>query len=322
MTLVIGTDEAGYGPNLGPLVVAASAWHIESSQDQAESTLENALSAASANATTTHHGSLWADSKLVYKNDRKSPDRLRALEHGVLSAMAMTTGAIPCDWESMADATGIDCENPPAEWSLLTEFRLPFVIDASECLHHSSRITSILKNHKVSLSSLACHVVHPKDFNKQLSLGLNKSDILSKTTLTLAAKLHSLRTGSEPVLIWCDRHGGRKHYASVISQFFDCPLVTPIEETQKRSAYKMPSSQCQIEFCVGGEHRAPVALASMTAKYTRELCMQAFNTFWSTRSPGLSPTAGYPVDAKRWRHEAKDAIQAEGVVEDELWRRC
>ena len=29
MTLVIGTDEAGYGPNLGPLVVAATAWRVD-----------------------------------------------------------------------------------------------------------------------------------------------------------------------------------------------------------------------------------------------------------------------------------------------------
>ena len=28
VTLVIGTDEAGYGPNLGPLVVAATAWQL------------------------------------------------------------------------------------------------------------------------------------------------------------------------------------------------------------------------------------------------------------------------------------------------------
>ena len=29
MTLVIGTDEAGYGPNLGPLVVTATLWEID-----------------------------------------------------------------------------------------------------------------------------------------------------------------------------------------------------------------------------------------------------------------------------------------------------
>ena len=26
--ILIGTDEAGYGPNLGPLTVAATAWHL------------------------------------------------------------------------------------------------------------------------------------------------------------------------------------------------------------------------------------------------------------------------------------------------------
>lgn len=322
MTLVIGTDEAGYGPNLGPLVVAASAWHVASTPDCTESVLEDAVAEASAISTTTHHGSLWADSKLVYKSGRKSSGHLGALEHGVLSAMAITTGAVPRDWESIAHATGIHCETPPLEWTLLSDFQLPHAIDASDCFNHSRHIASIFENYNVALSHIACHVIHPSEFNKQLSLGLNKSDILSKVTLTLAAKLQSLRNTHEPVLIWCDRHGGRKHYASIISQYFDCPLVFPIEETQRRSAYKLPSSHCQIEFCVGGEHRSPVALASMTAKYVRELSMKAFNTFWSTRSPGLSPTAGYPVDAKRWRHEAQDVIQAEGVVDDDIWRRC
>ena len=36
MTLVIGTDEAGYGPNLGPLVVAATAWQVDAGADPAQ----------------------------------------------------------------------------------------------------------------------------------------------------------------------------------------------------------------------------------------------------------------------------------------------
>ena len=80
MTLVIGTDEAGYGPNLGPLVVAASAWHVASTPDCTESVLEDAVAEASAISTTTHHGSLWADSKLVYLADISPPfDRVRII---------------------------------------------------------------------------------------------------------------------------------------------------------------------------------------------------------------------------------------------------
>ena len=32
MTLVIGIDEAGYGPNLGPLVIGSSSWQIDELQ--------------------------------------------------------------------------------------------------------------------------------------------------------------------------------------------------------------------------------------------------------------------------------------------------
>ena len=49
-----------------------------------------------------------------------------------------------------------------------------------------------------------------------------------------------------------------------------------------------------------------VALASMLCKYLREVCMRQFNRFWEKHVPGIEPTAGYPVDAKRFY----EAIQA------------
>ena len=66
----------------------------------------------------------------------------------------------------------------------------------------------------------------------------------------------------------------------------------------------------------------PVALASMAAKYLRELSMQAFNAHWSARIPGLRETAGYPVDAARWRREAEAAVQRAGIPWDAVWRRA
>ena len=46
MTLVIGTDEAGYGPNLGPLVVAATVWDVAAAPDDADAALAAALESA------------------------------------------------------------------------------------------------------------------------------------------------------------------------------------------------------------------------------------------------------------------------------------
>jgi ribonuclease HII len=59
--------------------------------------------------------------------------------------------------------------------------------------------------------------------------------------------------------------------------------------------------------CAESEH-APVALASMAAKLTRELLMARFNRHWGRRVPDLKPTAGYSADARRWLVEMRDVL--------------
>lgn len=330
MTLVIGTDEAGYGPNLGPLVVAASVWRVNAAAAAAEATLARALSLAAhaadpeAARPATGVAPLWTDSKQVYRGGSKTADRgLAALEKGVLTAVGLASGAVPRGWSAFAHVIGIgDDPNPPPEWPGLESMLLPRAADAAACASRTMRIAAALAAADVRLERIVCRVVQPGEFNGHLAAGLNKSDILSQVTLTLAADAGRAAGADEPTLIWCDRHGGRKHYAAVVARQFDCPLVRPIEETPARSAYDLPASRCRIEFCVGGEDRGPVALASMTAKYVRELAMEAFNRFWIEQSPGLAPTAGYPVDAARWRRDAAAAIRAAGIAEEALWRRA
>jgi hypothetical protein len=180
---------------------------------------------------------------------------------------------------------------------------------------------TILPAHGIQLVAVACRLLHPAAFNALLDSGLNKSDILSKTTLELAAELRALAPG-EPAVVWCDRHGGRKSYAALVGRHFAAPLVRTLVETAASSAYEIPVAEVRIEFTVGGEARVPVALASMTAKYVRELAMAAFNAHWTTLEPGLRPTAGYPVDAHRWREEAAAILARFAIPSDTLWRRA
>jgi ribonuclease HII len=63
-----------------------------------------------------------------------------------------------------------------------------------------------------------------------------------------------------------------------------------------------------------------VALASMTCKYLREVCMIQFNAFWAARVRGLKETAGYPVDAGRFLADIRPAMVAEGIAEAAVWR--
>jgi len=313
MTLVIGTDEAGYGPTLGPLVVAATAWRVDASPDDAEAVLERAVAAAEADG-----GPAWADSKQVYR----AGAGFAALERGALVGVALAAGAAPEHWAALARAVGpIAPHSPRGGWERLGE--VPVTAGDPET---TAAVGAALARHGVVLERLVCRAIYPAEFNTLLATGANKSDILSGATLELAADLRST-AASAPALVWCDRHGGRKRYGGLVSRHFEAPLVEARTETPRQSVYVVPPTahrqgSCRVEFCVGGEARPPVALASMAAKYVRELAMRAFNDFWCRRANGLQPTAGYPVDADRWRRDAAAAILATGTPEDDLWRRA
>ena len=64
----------------------------------------------------------------------------------------------------------------------------------------------------------------------------------------------------------------------------------------------------------------PAALASMAAKYVRELLMLRLNRFFQDRLPQLKPTAGYHGDARRYVTEIKPVMEQLGVSRSELVR--
>lgn len=304
MTLVIGADEAGYGPNLGPLVVAATAWRVDAVPDDVEQRFA---------AVAAELAGLWGDSKQIYKGGAG----LAALERGALAGIAVANGSTPAAWSDLAAVVSClqDVELPERE--SLDAITLPIAADVDAGL--PARLAVALAAHGVTLAAVRCEVVAPAAFNRLLDAGLNKSDLLSQITLDLAA---GLVAGGQPTVVWCDRHGGRKRYAPLVARHFSAPLVQAREETAARSSYVVPAANVRIEFSVGGESRMPVALASMTAKYVRELAMRAFNDHWGRLVPGLEPTAGYPVDAARWRRAAAAAVEQAGLGWDAVWRQA
>ena len=63
------------------------------------------------------------------------------------------------------------------------------------------------------------------------------------------------------------------------------------------------------------------ALASMLAKYLREVFMRQFNRYWLSHVPGIKPTAGYPGDAARFYKGIKPMMERMGVKDSSVWRR-
>lgn len=305
MTYVVGTDEAGYGPNLGPLVVAATAWRTAAATADVEASFAEAMDGL---------GGLWGDSKRIFRGG----EGLAALERGVLAGIE-ACGPSPDGWAGLLAALRADgCE--AAEWAPAAErLRLPCASDRDACTAATARAAAGVAAHGLRLVAVRCRLVQPREFNAWLARGLNKSDILSQVTLDLAASLVS--SADEERVVWCDRHGGRRRYAQVVSRSFAAPLVQVVAESPTWSAYHVPDHSCRVEFSVRGESRLPVALASMTAKYIRELSMAAFNAWWCDRIGNLAPTAGYPLDAARWRRDVEAAATAGPPAWDALWRR-
>ena len=98
MPYLIGTDEAGYGPNLGPLVITATAWEVPalSKRPDLYQRLSGAVVDASAPSSWGQLPLAIADSKLLYK----PPHGVSLLERGVLTCLGLL-GQSACPWREL-----------------------------------------------------------------------------------------------------------------------------------------------------------------------------------------------------------------------------
>ena len=125
-----------------------------------------------------------------------------------------------------------------------------------------------------------------------------------------------------PVFAVCDKHGGRNFYTSLLQHHFSEHWIEPVYESRAESRYEWgpPEARTRVAFRMNGERFLPTALASMTAKYLRELSMRAFNEFWSAHVRDLRPTAGYPKDSRRFRQAITEKQRELRIDDHVIWR--
>jgi hypothetical protein len=318
MLYVVGTDEAGYGPHFGPLVIAATVWQIDGPGKSHD--LYRALRKVICNdaAKATARKIAMADSKALY-----SPDRgLHDLERGVLAALCCL-GYEPACWRSLwrfLDSAN-ELDGDSQAWHLDYELHLPLAIELKKLAKTVDVLRLGLEAAGVRLVAIKTRVIFPERFNELTESYDNKAELLSRTTLALLDHvLAALPDG--PVIAFCDKHGGRNFYAALLQQQFPDWLVEVHAEGCDESIYRFGPAERRVEvgFRVRSEQFLPAALASMTAKYLREVFMRPFNDFWCARIPGLRPTAGYPFDSHRFRRDIKETQLALGIADRVLWR--
>jgi hypothetical protein len=260
-----------------------------------------------------------ADSKAIY-----SPQvGLAPLEQNVL-AMLAASGRNADDWQTFWQCVAPHAaEHRDAElWNHGFNPRLPVEADGAHIERLGTRVARGLEAAGLQLLGVRAAVLFPAQFNRRVAEMGSKGAALSQSTVALAADCLTDCTAAEEIRVQGDKHGGRHYYGPVLQQQFPEWLVEVHDEGAARSLYRFGPDERRIEFSfrAGGEAALPIALASMFAKYLRELSMRAFNNFWCARVPELRPTAGYPSDARRFKR-AIAGVQAELGIEDAiLWR--
>jgi hypothetical protein len=320
MPWIIGIDEAGYGPNLGPLVMTSVA--CRAPDCHADADLWQLLRAAVRRPDDKDDGRLLvADSKVVYSSTRG----LLGLETGVLSALA------PC-WKN-ADASllaYLDWLSPAGTVELRAErwFRgqqaLPVVAVAEGCNTAAARLQEACHASGIHWARVRSVVVCPKRFNRVLDEWGSKGAVLGQALTELVGWNRAFDEDEEPLAFFVDKHGGRNTYAPLLQNAIPDGVVVAQQEGMARSVYQVKGGRRPTRFTfqprADSEHFC-VALASMVSKYLREVLMLEFNRFWQEHVPGLKATAGYPGDAARFFEAIRPSLGGLGLAEDAVWRR-
>jgi ribonuclease HII len=312
MPWVVGIDEAGYGPNLGPLVQSAVALNLPACDPAGWETLRPAIRRAHERADARL---LIDDSKKVYTRGG-----LEALERGVWSIVApdphtlhdflWSCGEVPAWGEDLRGEAWFDGDDA-----------IPFHIDPGHEWEASEPVRTAIGERWYG----DYRIVPAPRFNRIVDEFGSKAVVLGRGLVELlTATTTAMPADAEPLIFQCDKQGGRNYYAALVQEAFPDGWVVAERESAEESRYRIENLPREVTITFRPRAEADsvaVALASMLCKYLREVCMRQFNRFWATHVPGIRPTAGYPLDAKRFFDEIRPAMARLGLVADQVWRK-
>jgi hypothetical protein len=362
MGILIGMDEAGYGPNFGPLVVAATAWHYTDLGEVALATGRTRTKSTSRakgcavadrnprsatrnpkpdavdlyrslrsiiSKTASERRIAIADSKSLYTPGLG----LRQLERGLHSVLRSMCQVLTC-WSELIEYCAADPDGHHKRTCWPDEHKCALPLDAAseELSRLEPRFIRACESAQVRPLFIRARLVFPAEFNELVDHYGTKGAALSHITVGLLREVvdklveyvpEPLTPSSQPSThVVCDKHGGRNFYTALLQHHFSEHWIEPVYESHAESRYEWgaPESRTHVSFRMQGERFLPTALASMTAKYLRELSMRAFNEFWRAHIPDLRPTAGYPKDSHRFRKDIAATQRKLKINDHVLWR--
>lgn len=351
-----GIDEAGYGPLLGPLCVACTAFVVPDHDPDTAGACDlwKRLNAAVCRKRTDKRHRVAVDDSKLLKCAADGPHHpLKFLERGVLSflnckrsggeagAEAPRSGTtavsdaevcvVPADaaptppvcCTDLFRALGVAVD--PHDWYATTS-PLPVGQTEQELRIASARLRKTLDQQRVSVEMLRCEAIDPMQFNDQVERMGNKANVnLCAALRHIDAVWNRWPAPHHHPRVIADRQGGRTRYLETLMQAWPDAHVQVLCEDDRLSRYRLEResgrSKITISFVVEAERQhLPVALASMTAKYVRELFMLRMNRHFCSLMPELKPTAGYTEDGRRYLADIEPLISGRNLDRRRLIR--
>lgn len=315
-----GIDEAGYGPMLGPLCIGCTAFAIDAADhSQGVPNLWRTLGrAVCKNVRDKKYRIAIDDSKKLKGAKSAASHPLTRLERGVLSFL-LTKSDLPINDQEFFERLAI--ANPYEPWyESITP--LPVANDPNQLRVSSARLSRTLDSAGVRCEAMKCAVIDAGEFNRQIIQMRNKASVNICCIMRFINGLWK-RWPSDDLRIVVDRQGGRTRYLEILQLSFEEAQIRILGESEIESRYQLSDGNRSMKLSFMREAESqhlPVALASMIAKYVRELRMLRLNRFFQAQMPTLAPTAGYVQDARRYLAQIEPIIDRLGLKRSELIR--
>lgn len=305
----VGIDEAGYGPNLGPLVVCCVAFRGPISLRDAcwWRRLHPVVTRCNAD------GAFRVDDSKRILAGRNGRQFLESTVHAFLQQAGCG------DFRLNVLVETLDCTAGPF---LRNEHWFDGEEEPTPAVQCSQSLQKQLAACRLQLCSVQARILFPGEFNRRLALLGNKAAVELEVVRELLAP-HLCPEQNDDVFVTVDRLGGRRYYRTVLEDLAGSAFLQTIDENPTASSYCFADSarEAHISFEVQADSRhLTVALASMIAKYLRERCMGGFNGFWTRHMPDVAPTAGYPGDSTRFLKAVEPALKKLAIPMSDFWR--
>ncbi|HEY4687459.1 MAG TPA: hypothetical protein VIH20_04540 [Candidatus Subteraquimicrobiales bacterium] len=303
---VVGIDENGFGPIVGPLVVTAAVFELK--EPYTQSYLWDRLRAVISKTTQEFPEKITVyNSKEVFKS--KLPKSYKVLESTVLNFFELLSdrkakefrefigevslGACECVEDAAEDAAFELCHN--------INLSLPLWTD-NKAISHQKRLKEELAKAEIKALKVKSLIVCPGQFNSYLNrtdskFHLNWLQFGKLIRWVIETVLKTSGTQSQDIAFPCGKIGGQKNYLSYLKHgFFKNFDIKRLVEKKEISTYHLSSDvlDFNLSFIESGDiYHFPIALASLFGKYIREVFMHHQNQVFKGWDSSVKPASGY-----------------------------